>query len=72
MKSQHDLIRDYMEAHGSITSYEAFEHLGITKLPARICEMRKAGVIIPDRIEHGKNRFGAPVSFKRYLYHEQE
>lgn len=71
MKSQRDIVMDYLKTHGSITSYEAFEHFGITKLPARICELRKAGVIIPDRIEHGKNRFGVPVSYKRYLYQEQ-
>ena len=41
--TQHEKILRYIQIHGSITTYEAFLNLGITKLTTRISELRKAG-----------------------------
>ena len=46
--TQHDQIINYMKEHGSITPYEAFLSLGITKLATRVSEMRRAGKDIRD------------------------
>lgn len=57
----------YMIAHGGITSFEAFTELGITRLSARIKDLRDDGVPI-DRIwETGKNRDGDDVRYCRYF-----
>ena len=54
--NQHQLILDYIEEHGSITTMEAFLNLGITKLSTRVSELirrgvkiTKATVTVPDR-----------------------
>jgi hypothetical protein len=54
--NQYQLILDYIEKHGSITTMEAFVNLGITKLSTRISEMIRRGVkitkvsvTVPDR-----------------------
>ena len=54
--NQHQLILDYIEEHGSITTMEAFMNLGITKLSTRVSELIRRGVkiskvsiTVPDR-----------------------
>ena len=64
--TQHTLILDYMAEHGSITTFEAYEQLGITKLTTRISELRQGGFIIRQRTESGLNRYGKLVTFNRY------
>lgn len=44
--TQHEKILIYLQNRGSITTFEAFEHLGITKLTTRISELRKSGFMI--------------------------
>lgn len=70
--TQKKRIIEYMKKHGSITSMEAFENLGITKLTTRISELRSDGVIIPDEYIETKNRFGEWVSCKRYTLKEDQ
>ena len=70
--TQHTLIIDFMREHGSITTYEAFMELGITKLTTRISELRNGGFIIRQRTESGVNRYGKPVTFNRYWLEEKQ
>ena len=70
--TQHTLIYDYMREHGSITTIEAFEQLGITKLTTRISEMRAGGMDIRSRTEAGLNRFGKPCTWNRYWIEEKQ
>ena len=64
--TQRDRILDYMDLYGSITPFEAFADLGITKLASRISEMIRDGEKIEKIMESGVNRFGEPVNFMRY------
>ena len=64
--TQHTLILDYMTEHWSITTFEAYEQLGITKLTTRISELRQGGFVIRQRTESGLNRYGKLVTFNRY------
>lgn len=64
--TQHDLILDYMRDNGSVTTYEAFEELGITKLTTRISEFRAMGYKIRQQTYSGRNRFGKLVTYNRY------
>lgn len=43
MKSQKTEVIEYIQKYGSISSYEAYAHLGITQLGARIDDLQKDG-----------------------------
>lgn len=45
MKSQKTQVIEYIQKYGSISSYEAYAHLGITQLGARIDGLKKDGYV---------------------------
>ena len=67
IKSQEDAILYHMEQHGSITSLEAIELYGCTRLSAKIYDLKKAGKNIIRKMEKAKNRFGHTVVYARYF-----
>lgn len=68
--NQREKILDYIRRFGSISPFEAFRDLGITKLATRISEMIRSGVEIVKIQESGVNRFGQPVNYMRYRLKE--
>ena len=64
--SQEKQVLQYMRDFGSITTYDAFTDLGITRLSARINELRKTGYEIEGTPETRRNRYGRKVTFNRY------
>ena len=64
--SQKDRIRNYIRQFGSITSWEAYQDLGVMQLGARIDQLQKEGYVFRTEWESKKNRYGENVSFKRY------
>lgn len=65
-QTHYDRIIAYIEEHGSITTFEAYEQLGETKLTTRISDLRKRGVRFRATKEEGVNRYGVPVTYNRY------
>ena len=66
-QSQVSMLADHLIQNGSITSIEAIELYGCTRLSARIWDLRhKYGMVIEAKQETGKNRFGRPVNYVRY------
>lgn len=65
-QTQCDMVISYIKDYGSITTYEAFKELGITRLASRICDLKKLGYDFDTQIITKKNRYGEPVSFKKY------
>ena len=64
--NQKQAVENYIKEHGSITSFEAFMSLGITRLSAVIFEMKRAGIkILTDRITI-ENRYGNPTTYAVY------
>ena len=59
-------IIDYMKSHKGITSMDAFTDLGITRLSARIKELRDLGYDISTIMVDGTNRYGEPVRYGLY------
>ena len=55
-----------MRQFGSITSWEAYQDLGVMQLGARIDQLKKDGYEFRTKWEIKKNRFNEEVSFKRY------
>lgn len=66
VKSQIDAIKYHLEIYGNITSLEAIELYGCTRLSAKIYDLKKDGVNITKQMEKGKNRFGRVVKYARY------
>ena len=63
---QDELIKMHLEEHGSITSMEAFELYGCTRLSARIWNLRHSGMNITGESTKSKNRYGKNVHFSTY------
>ena len=66
MQGSKSRIIEYMKQHNGITSQDAFRELGITRLSARIKELREFGYNISTIMVDGTNRFGEPVRFGLY------
>lgn len=69
--TQCEKVLEYIKQFGSITTFDAFNEIGITRLGSRICDLRQKGYQIADRTETRKNRFGEKVHFKRYYFNEE-
>lgn len=61
-----DRILDYMQKHGSITTWEAFRDLGCTRLSEYIRRIRLEREV-QDKTVFRTNRYGEKVKFKRYF-----
>lgn len=69
MENQNNRVLEYMKTNGSITTMDAFKDLGITRLSARISDLRADGHIIASTRESGLNRFGERTNYVRYVLH---
>lgn len=67
MRGSKQAILTHIVVHGGITSAEAFEHYGITRLSARIFDLRKMGYNIVTQEVLGKTRFDEPCKYARYV-----
>lgn len=59
-------ILKYMQAGNRITSMQAIEMFGATRLSAIIFDLRKAGYNIITHNRVGKNRYGGTVTYAEY------
>jgi hypothetical protein len=64
--SQVEQVLQYLKDFGSITTFESYEQLGITRLPSRIWDLKQQGYQIEDEVVTKKNRYGKTINFKRY------
>lgn len=60
------MIMQYMKDFGSITTMQAYTDLGVTRLSARIKELKDSGIDIGSKPVSRKNRYGKNVTFLRY------
>lgn len=70
--TQRQKIVKYMLKFGSITSWEAYESLGITQFATRVKELKEQGYRFKTRWEKSKNKEGKTVRFKRYFMKEND
>lgn len=67
VKSQREQILKHLKNHKKgITSMDAFNRYGITRLSGRIFELRKEGYQIITETIYDKNKFGHLVNYARY------
>ncbi len=64
--TQCQMIKEYIEVHGSITAKDAMNDLGVMRLAARIQDLEHQGYPITSSMENGINRFGEPTRYARY------
>ena len=64
--TQTDLIEQHLKENGSITTWEAYEIFGITRLSDKIYQLRKMGYNISSNNTTAKNRYGHKVTFSTY------
>lgn len=65
--TQKDMILQYLDDFGSITSFQAYADLGITQLATRIKELKAKGYDFKTVPEKNTNRYGKPVHYVRYF-----
>jgi len=64
--TQGERIIEYIRKFGSITSYDAYSDLGVTQFSTRVSELKEQGYEFKTEWESKENRYGEPVTFKRY------
>ena len=65
-ETQTEKVKAWMEAHGSISTFEAFTELNITRLASRICDLQKQGVKIERETIYKENAAGDTIHYTRY------
>lgn len=66
MKGSKVRILDHFKKYHTLTSMEAFEEYGITRLSARIKDLRDLGYDIDCAMVEGKNRYNESVRYGVY------
>lgn len=64
--TQNEKVLEYIKEFGSISTFEAFSELGITRLAARIYELGEAGYDFDRETVKTTNRLGEAISYTRY------
>lgn len=70
--NQEQKIIDYVERFGSITTLDEFRDLAITRLSARIFNIKNMGYKVTSIREISKNRFGEDVNYSRYFIGKEQ
>ena len=71
-KTQKDRVLDHLKEHGTITSWEAIQNYGITRLSEYIRQLRRDGYIITSNWTENINRYGDKVRYVIYELKEKE
>lgn len=69
--TQCEKIIDYIKRYGSITTWDAFRDLGITRLSGRIHDLTQKGYDFNRESITTKNRDGESVTFTKYSFKEE-
>lgn len=64
--TQDQRVLRHLQDNDGITSWEAIKEYGITRLSAKIFNLRKRGHIITNEIIYDRNRYDEPVHYVRY------
>lgn len=65
-KTQLDALLDYFIHNGGMTTFEAFERFGCTRLAARVLELSRKGYCFKKDPVKVVTRYGAEVKVTRY------
>lgn len=65
-------VLDWLKTHASISSVEAIQNFGATRLSAIIFNLRKRGHVIDTVWCEGTDRFGNHMRFARYYLRDSK
>lgn len=65
--TQYERVLKHLQTHKGLTSMEAFERYGITRLSATIFNLRADGYDIISKTKKCKNRYGEICHFAEYI-----
>lgn len=66
-KTQAERVLEYIQKYGSITTLDAFRDLGVTRLSARIYELKHhRGLEFETKDVTNKNRYGEICTYAKY------
>ena len=68
MKGQRSAILNHLQEHKTLTSKEAFELFGATRLSAIIHDFKDMGYQIVTVMVDGKTKFGDSCKYAKYYY----
>lgn len=71
-KTARDRVLDHLEEHGTITSWEAIQNYGITRLSEYIRQLRRDNYIIESNWTENINRYGDKVRYVIYELKERK
>ena len=71
MRGQRGEVLKHLKSGKRITSREAFEKYGATRLSAIIFDLRKLGMNISTTSCVGKNRYGESCSYAKYKLEDE-
>lgn len=67
MTNQMAKIREHLRNHRSITSWDAIQLYGCTRLSDKIFQLRNKGWIIDTQMIEVKNRYGDETQIAKYI-----
>lgn len=70
--NKHQLVKEHLLEHGSITSWEAIQQYGATRLASIICNLRKQGYDIRTIMREETDRFGNTCQYANYVLRGEE
>ncbi len=70
--SQRKVVLDWLASGKGITSKDAFEAIGATRLSAIIFDLRRRGYRIESKKRAGVDRFGNKCQFVEYVLRQDE
>ena len=65
-------VKEHLENYGTITSWQAIQQYGATRLSDIIFRLRKQGYDIETKDETTKDRNGNTCTFAKYILHREE
>ena len=64
--TQRDMVLSYIREFGCITTWQAYQDLGISQLATRIFELKELGYRFTTTRVNTKNRYGKPTHYDEY------
>lgn len=65
--TQKQRILEHLKKYGSITTWDSFSLYGDTRLSDKIYQLKRDNYVFEEEWVTKKNRYGKPVSFKKYI-----
>lgn len=65
-------VKEHLESYGTITSWQAIQQYGATRLSDIIFRLRKQGYDIQTKTECAKDRNGNTCQFAKYILNRED